>query len=297
MNEREEKIKEILSVESDKKTLQEMYAASKFDFAKRPLSYSRLKHMLTSPLHFAFNWFEPFYETEALIFGRLVDVLLFTPDDYDKQFVIMSKFSGTGSVKAREQWKENNVGKSFIEEDDVERAKAIVEAVKTNKKTSWLWESTTSTQEKVYWTDQKTGLRCVMVLDARATKDDKPVIWDFKTSIDASKEEYPRQAVKFDYPLQAGTYIIGDTMDKRVKGIEVVYPDFYQIVAEKTEPFAVNTFRASNDFIELGKNQFRTAMDRVKFCIDNDCFWMGYEFLDMIGYDEMDLPGWMKQKR
>ena len=210
----------------------------------------------------------------------------------------------------RNGWTEEKLAAYLAERDSQKTAfanpsskikPAIVENIKTNPKTAWLYEATIDVQKKIVWTDPKTGIKCIAYLDAisEIERGEKKVsiIWDLKTTIDASKQEYPRHAANMDYPLQAGTYVTGFVMDQRIKKREeILYPEFYQIVAETKDALAVNTFRATNDFVNFGKDQFRKAMDIVKYCKENDLFWMGYEFMDMLGCDELDIPGWMKQQ-
>jgi len=120
-------------------------------------------------------------------------------------------------------------------------------------------------------------------LDGEAEKEEKAIIWDLKCTTDASLEGWMKQAFNMGYHLQSGTYWTGYA---RKTG---KFADFYHIVCEVNEPYAVNCFRADNDFMELGKKHFREAMDRVKYCIGNDCFDQGYEFLDDKGYSILPL--------
>ena len=61
-------------------------------------------------------------------------------------------------------------------------------------------------------------------------------------------------------------------------------------------PYAVNCFRAVGSFVAAGKYDYRKTLDAVKYCMDNDTFAEGYEFLDQIGYSFMDIPVWAKKK-
>jgi len=267
-----------------------LYPASGFDFKKRPVSYSTMKHILKSPLHFSYNWYEKKAPTPAMIFGNLVDCLLLQPERFKDRFVFgpeVKKSTKEGRV-IWESFMETEIAnkQSVIKEEDVEKAKKVVEVVKTNPKTQWLYEATNSVQKKLTWTDKKTGIPLIGYLDADAEKNKKAIIWDLKITTDASEEGWMKQAFNMDYHIQAGTYWRGYAQNTGK------FPDFYHIVCEDKEPFAVNTFLASNRFLALGKQQYRNALDRIKHCVDKDCFDMGYEFLNEIGYSQLDLPSW-----
>jgi len=270
------------------------YPLSDFDFVKRPVSYSSLKHMLKSPLHFAYNRMHRKPPTDAMIFGNLLDCLLLEPETYQDRYVIMPEINRRTNVGKEEyaalmeEMAKNKT--TAVKQEDVERAKLIVETIKTNPKTKWLYEATTSVQKKLVWIDKKTGLEVIGYLDGEAEKETKPIIWDLKGTTDASQDAWERQAFNMGYHLQAGTYWTGYA---RKTG---KFADFYHVVVEFNEPFAVNCFLADSDFMELGKKHFRQSLDRVKYCIDNDCFDMGYEFLDDKGYSVLSLPGWAKKQ-
>jgi hypothetical protein len=267
------------------------FPASSFDFEARPLSYSSLKHILRSPLHFSNYRTQPKKKTAALIQGDVTDGYLFIDEKtFKNKYGVMPSFTGTGSKAAKEEFLKNNPGVNWVKQEVMDNAIAMGDMVKTNPKSAWLYEATTEVQKRLTWRDPKTGLPLIGYLDAVAEKDGKPVLWDLKTTTDASGDKYARDADNFAYWLQAYAYIYAYA---RKTGI---FCDFYQIVVESSAPYAVNTFRCSSDFIELGKQQYRKALDRVKFCIDNDCFNAGYDFMDFTGYDELDLPYYTKKR-
>lgn len=267
-----------------------IYPASDFDFKKRPVSYSTMKHILKSPLHFSYNWTHRKPPTKAMIFGNLVDCLLFQPELYEKKYFIMPDINRrTNKGKAEyallmEEMAEEK--QTAVTAEDIERAKKIVESIKTNPKTRWLYEATISVQRKLLWTDSKTKIPLIGYLDAEAEKESKAIIWDLKVTTDASEEAWIKQAFNFDLHVQAGTYWRGYAQNTGK------FADFYHVVAEDKEPFAVNCFLADSKFMELGKQQYRKALDKIKSCIDNDTFDEGYEFLNETGYSGLTLPGW-----
>ena len=265
-----------------------------------------------------------------MLLGNIVDCLLLTPEEFDKKYIVefdkskhedalktvsdMLQFLGLEKQPAKSKkadlismCKEQDHKVKIFDEialehyqgmgdrtevtiEQYQTAEAICEAIKTNPKTKWLYESTTQTQVKITYVDKKTGLRVIMYLDAVSEHEGKAIVWDLKTTTNASEDRYPRQAADLYYHLQSAMYCLGYFRKK------FVFPDFYQVVAETKPPYAVNTYKASQDFLEAGKQLYRNNIDKVKYCIDNDCFDKGYDFLDELGWDELDLPGYLKKK-
>src|SRR5688572_22652426 len=116
------------------------------------------------------------------------------------------------------------------------------------------------------WEDKSTGLRFVVKLDSLAEIDGKTIIWDLKTAADASNQQYERDASKWFYTLQA--YMYRSALMRKTGKLA----DFYHVVCEKGEPYAVNVFRADNVFLEVGKIQFQRAVERISYCLEKDCF-------------------------
>lgn len=271
------------------------YPASMFDFEKRPLSYSSLKHVLVSPLHFAYYRNAPKEPpSDAMLFGSLVDCLLLTPEDFDKMFLVVTKFEKRTN-EAKERWanlvlQAQTEKKLLIFDEMIPKAKELIECLHRSKRFNRLFEATTSVQKTFSFTDKKTGYKVITKFDALAEIDDKAIIWDLKTSQKAEKVEYPKMAVNFDYPLQGGIYTKALTLNTGK------FADFYHVVVESGTPTGVNVFKAPNEWIKHGQNEFRRAMDIVKYCMDNDCFDSGYEYINEVPYDELYLPGWVKRK-
>lgn len=304
------------------------YAVEKFDFDKRPCSYSSLKHILRSPLHFSHYRFHRKPPTAAMEFGNIVDCLLLTPEKFDSKyhksiskedhpdalFTVADLNAFIEGPKGKdtkpqlieialsldpkvEIWDvikradDNKAeGKTLVTAEQMEAAEAIVHNIKTNPKTKWLLDATHTTQRRLEWKDKKTGLKVIAYLDGEADRGRTPIIWDLKLTADASENKYPRQAADMLYHLQAGTYTTG-YIRKTGK-----FADFYQIVAESKPPYAVNCYKCESDFVDIGKHLYRNGLDRVRYCIDNDSFDAGYDFLDTLGYSDLDLPGYIKKQ-
>lgn len=266
------------------------YPKELFDFEKRALSYSSIKHVLRSPAHFAEYWTAPKPPpTPALLFGGLVDCLLFTPEEMKVRYAVSPGFDRrTKEGKAgHELFQSTALNKLIVTEEDVILAKVIVERIKIHPLSQPLYESCTFNQRKLKWTDKETGLPLVGYLDAGSEIDGQTIVWDLKTAQDASDEEFQRDAGKYGYAIQAHAYSLAYIMNSGT------FPDFRFVVAEKEQPFAINVFRPDNRFMEYGKKIYRKALDRIAFCYENDCFDLDYDFMCTPGYNQLSVPGWL----
>lgn len=281
---------------------------------KRPLSYSSLKYFLTSPLHFAHAWHrKKFYTaTPAMMFGSLVDCLLLTPEKLEKEFMVMPQINRrTNEGKAQwevlqEKMKAEKL--TAVTEEDLIIATAMVKAAYENPMSRRLLDNVSRTQRKMEWTDKKTKLPMISYMDGEGEANDRPFILEVKTAINGEIEDFARACINFDYPLQAGTYFTGYMAKTGL------VPDYYYLIMEKPKiadvtpdavtledrmktPVAINVGLASGDFVKLGRQQFRRALDGMAACIDAQDFHKGYEFraIDDDLYNTLDLPGWAKK--
>ncbi len=143
----------------------------------------------------------------------------------------------------------------------------------------------TKTQSKIKWEDKETGLPMIGYLDMEAEK----FIADLKSTTDAHPDEFMKSAINFDYHIQAAIYL--EAMAHRGK-----FPDYYFIAVEKTAPYGVSVLKATKDFIALGNQEYRKLLQEFKFCMQQNAFDQSYEFRSPVGYYQMDLPGWAKNK-
>lgn len=272
------------------------------EFDKRPLSYSSLKAFQKSPQHFVEYRLTKSEPTPALLFGSLVDILILTPDEYDRKYSIMPpdlKKPTSAQVNAAKPspatliqiekynaWTEENKGKTWISQGDYDLASFLAKKTNDNEKAKELLSRVVRTQDKVSWTHKETGLPLVGYKDFTGDT----FIGDLKTSNDGSPDGFQSAAFKFGYHIQTGTYLDAE------KTLSGKFPDFFFLVVETVAPYNISVYKASSDFIKLGKQQFEDLMMQVKYCMDNNLWHQGYEFHSAVGYHQLDLPGWAKNK-
>jgi ribosomal protein L17 len=297
------------------------FKSSDFDFNKRKPSYSTLKHILKSPLHFALNWFAPKVKTDAMEFGSAFDCMLFDGEDaFLEKFVVSevginkgSKESCLASVelleKVADQEKIKDIKRTISHTDKVSEIRQYIDELITIQKKSIVtnerfeqlqslcntfknhpvagkfYNNLVSVQRRMEWKDAQTGFEMVGYLDGETDFDGNYCIWDLKLTNDASTDGFMRNAMKFGYHIQAASYWNG-----YIQNTGRIVPFYF--IAVEPDTGAINVMLCDNNLMDLGKFDYRNALDRLKYCNDNDCFNEDYMFMQSAGYNSLTAPGW-----
>lgn len=271
---------------------------------KKILSYSSLKQFNKSPEHFVHYLKDKFSPTPAMIFGLLLDKMILTPGTWQEDFVVKPDKNPYlkdleaefGKAEGREKyeqnkiteqkWLEDNQGKTFVTQDQIDTATFITKKVFANAEAAALLSLVTQTQKRIEFTDKTTGLKVCGYEDGEGDN----IIMDLKSCINADPEEFVRQAIKLGYDLQAAVYL------EAAKLRSFKFPEYWFLCVETSEPYGISVIRASDEFIEYGKLTLRNSLDNFKYCLDNKLFHQSYQFRNKFGPLTLELPGWLKRK-
>lgn len=224
------------------------------EYGKGYLSYSSIKYALEDMKKFEMKMRDELvFDSPALAFGKLYDCMLLTPEFFDTQFVVVDdteickEIGGKAPkrTKAYAEWLESleNDGRAVAMPEDVAKAQEMIDRLRLTGV-------------------DKIALQGNMQYEFNDFIDDVPVrgfldvlgdgyITDSKTTANISKFKW---AVRdFGYDIQAFMYskVLGTT-------------DFRWVVQDKSYPYAVGLFYASEDTLRYGEHKFRTAVDRIK---------------------------------
>jgi len=265
------------------------------DIEKRPLSYSSLKQFKRSPLHFMEYRTAAKADKDAWIFGRLLDCLLLTPDQVEKEFAVLPvavKLKDVGrelydSYKATCDRVYARPNVTIVTAEAWKQATTMRDVIWGHTTAKKIIERVTDVQCQYTWKDKKTKLKITGRFDGEGTD----MIFELKTAQDADPDAFFKDAYKFDYHIQCATYL--EAMARKGK-----FPNFWYIVIEKTAPYGISVFRPSDEYIELGKKELRKLLDRFKYCMDENKFDQGYEFKSAVedGSHILYLPPWAARK-
>lgn len=244
--------------------------------AAEGVNKSTLWNLNRSPLHYQYFLENEKEDTQSYKFGRAVHAAILTPTAYKRDFIIMPEIDRRTKAGKEEYqtFLESAARKEVITESDAKTIKAIVAAFKKNKDAVSLLKRT-KREKPLFWTDEN-GVLCKCRVDAYRTG----IMIDLKTSSDASTEAFARDSIKYGYDVQAAHYING------YQHIEsAVLPEWYFIVIEKSEPFAINILKADIGFIDHGIIRRERLIEKLISCRENNSF-PGY------GVNDLFAPNW-----
>jgi len=239
-----------------------------------------------SPLHF---WAahqdphrKPVEETPALRLGSAVHAYVLEPEVWESDYAVAPRCDRR-TKEGKATWAsfvEESEGKTVLKREEGAQAVAIGEAVLKHDLARSLVRGGAS-EVSVFWEDEETGILC------RCRPDHLPPsgqVVDLKTTLDASSA-FEKSAYNFGYHHQAAWYLYGC----RAAGIDC--RDFIFVAVEKTYPYAVAIYRASNSLIALGREEVRYAIKYYARCLESGK-WPGYMDEGGTGIRSLGPPSW-----
>ena len=254
------------------------------DFLKiRPLSYSSLKEFSKSPKHYLHYVTQPRDEASPDMFmGSVVDCLLWTPEDFEKNYMILPKLD-LRTKKGKEEYAkimQESANKKLVKPEDYQLAKRMKEELHDNENVMAVLKQINNPQKKLTYVDEQTGLPLVGYLDGEGEK----IIAELKTTKCAEPSAFSRDAYNYDYPLQCGLYTTG-----------IPNKQFYYILIEKDEPFGISVLKPSAEYIAYGQKKLRGLLNEFEYCMKHNLFMKTYDYkYEDRGHDFLELPRWVK---
>jgi hypothetical protein len=139
-------------------------------------------------------------------------------------------------------------------------------------------------ETSMQWNDERTGMLLKGRMDALIRK--AGAIADFKTTECAAADPFGRAAYRYGYHFQMALYYDGL---KQVLGREMDLPVL--IAIEKEPPHLVACYQLSLTDLDLGRVQYRLALEKVQAATKSGK-WAGYDE----GLCELVLPPWAGQE-
>lgn len=269
------------------------------------LSASSLKEAVKSSAHLRYYLDEPEHERKLhLDFGNAFELALMdvmnNVNEFDKYCAIFKEsekpnpnqtFSQSDNKKWKESFFTENNGKYIIPEtgtDSMSIMEKMLESCWKDATIQGLLKNT-DYQKTIFWTDKETGLKLKTRPDL--CKVNKSVIIDLKTTKDASPESFPKDAAKYNYPLQATMQIEGAEQSGLINHVDA----YYWIAIEKTAPYNAQIYHFPREDWEWSKLMFKNVLAKVKKAMDSNK-WLGYSERSngSHGILDLELPMWYK---
>jgi len=253
------------------------------------ISRSQLWLMHESPEKFRYAMDNPDEPTPALLFGQMVHMMVLqTWDEWHQAYAVAPK-ADKRTKEGKEIWasfQAECADRTAVSFDDFQTAKDMTDAVYNNEFASKLLAG--SHEVPFFWTDEMTGIECKCRCDCLTYIGDQLYIVDYKSSADASVEQFQRDAFRYGYALQAAMYSEG--VKANMDGV----PKFVFIVQEKKAPYSVNIFETDDAVITYGHDQFRQYIGMYKDCMTSGN-WYGYLGRENV-INTLMLPAYLSAK-
>lgn len=245
------------------------------------LSSTDLRRILRSPAHFKNPQTET---TPAMQFGTLAHAFILMPGDAEARYRAKSEVDGrTKEGKAVREWEANlsaKQGVKFVSASDYNAAVSIASAVRTHLGACEILAGGVAEVSGV--ANDFLGVNARIKPDYRT---DAHIV-DVKTCADARASGFIRSVMYYEYCVQAAYYCdVAEAIDGKKRA-------FYWVAVEKDAPYAVAVYKASDDMLEYGRQQYRKAIEIYKECAALD-LWPAYSQQ----IQELTLPTWIKDQQ
>ncbi len=258
----------------------------------KALSQSGIKKYINDGAHrfWAHSVFNPNRrpdkETEALLTGKLVDVLLFTPNVFPTVYAVKEKVDGrTKDGKAyNEAFARDNADKVICTTEDFNEAAAMVAALKANPDFIEATKGEWITQEEFFWSDGEIAFKARMDLIIKH-EDGSYTIFDYKTCQNCDEQHFGKDIIKYGYHVQ--DYFYKEAFFQKYG----VVPRFVLIAQEKDYIDCAALWEVQPCDVAIGQRVANKAIKEIKARL-NIGNWKPFKG----GVQSMNLPSWFYTK-
>ena len=229
------------------------------------ISCTGLKKIAVSPAHFKRGEFK---QTAAMAMGSATHSAILEPESFAKQYVTLPDGKDRRSTEYKALCAEYGADNVLVSADSCQIG-ALQSAVRANPVArKWLYQEEGRNELSVYAKDPETGVLVRCRFDRLLDRGFSP---DLKTTTDASPRGFSNAIAKYGYAFQAAFYLdtyywaTGDVLD-----------GFGFIAVESKAPHNVMCYRLDDESIEVGRNQYRAALNTYANCLESGR-WEGYD--------------------
>jgi hypothetical protein len=222
--------------------------------------------------------------------GNLIDALLLcngdniavTPETYESSDGKIKPWNwNANTCKA---WRTENIGKIITNPSDKRLAEYAVSMIKNDSTIAPVLDKA-SCQVWIAGEWRADGLAIPVRALVDIVPKHIPVLVDLKTTKSASLRDFARSIYFYGYHVQAAMYL--DMWNAAV-------PDdkrtgFYHIVQENEYPYETAKRRLDNNWIQLGRAEYKKALEIYAQCLKSGN-WPSYDEID--GQNLMVIDGW-----
>lgn len=223
------------------------------------INKSGLDYFRQSPAHYFANCMDPARDIEeptpAMKLGTAIHAAVLEPVKFGKEYAAAPKVDRR-TKEGKATWEEfcvKNEGKEILTDREMEICNRVCGSVRSNPAATVLLHRGDA-EITVIWIDPETQVKCKARIDWLT--DDRLVILDLKSTMDASPTEFGRQVANFNWEMQAAWYLDGL---KHAIGVEAT---FVIGALEKEAPFAAAFYHVPEDVLAVGRAKYREALHK-----------------------------------
>ena len=249
---------------------------SNWDYHNKPeyhaLSKGGIDRLESSPAHFKAQMVSKNPPSPEMVFGSAFHTYVLQPEKISSDVKVQKTVK-----KADRDELALNEGISLLTPDQEDSILCMQESIKASGTASGLIYHPESLKEQsVFWDEAVFEFRCKCRPDIMIPS--LGILADVKTTRDANPEKFLRDALyNYNYFVQAAWYLTGinAVQDK-------YYQTFLYICVEKSPPYAVAVYRATQIRVDDARTKIRPLLALYAECLKNDNF-PGYpdEIMDL----------------
>lgn len=225
---------------------------------------SQLKALAKSPRHYQYWLTHQQPDKAAWEMGRALHTAVLEPERFLLDYKLWESRTSEDKVRQRrgkawDQFCADNAGKSILRDSDYEEATEAMRAVREDH-VAMAYLGTGRPEVTCQWTDDITGLVCKTRIDW-VQDHGEHVIVELKTARDAG-DGFARAVANFRYHWQFAWHQDG------YEACTGVRPKVVVIAVETAQPRDVVTWVVEQDTLEIGRDEYRQQLERLKECQD-----------------------------
>jgi exodeoxyribonuclease VIII len=239
------------------------------------ISSSDVKAVATRSLA---HWkYKTYRASPAFALGSAVHALVLEPH---KNLVVRGPEDRRGA-----KWKDASLaadldGKILLTEGDYDLAAEIANSVLANDVVqTWLAHPEFVAEASFFAEDGQTGVNIKCRPDGHIV--DSGIIFDIKTTRDASPDGFPKEIRNYGYDLQAAFYL--RTLS------EAGWPakKFFFVAVEKEPPYAVGLHVMTDRYLEHANERVTRTLEKINAAVTAGDYTTGWPMIN-----DIDLPRW-----
>lgn len=233
------------------------------------VNYSSLKLMAISPAYakFMFDHPEELGDKPAYVSGRAVHCAVLEPDQFGSRYVVQPKFSGKGSVAARNEWIDEHSGQGveIISQEDYDMALLCYDTVWANENVAEMCDGA-SFEKTIEW--EMSGIKCKGRLDIVTDR-----VIDLKLTRHNTLESVERDFANYDYHAQLAWYHDGAVKAGVITGEKE--PAIIAVHASHKSSFVdVAVLEMVDGTLECGRLNYHRLLNKYIACREAN-WWPG----------------------